>query len=332
MVSLLYYGYLSFWMIQAFFPGEMPEGNFVVPERRDTLTEQGSYGDVPLKTGEVLISEILYEAIPSDAEYLEIYNNSNRYIDLSKLQLARRNSSGDIFAMKEITDSCFWFAPYSLVWICSRLEEIMSRYAYHCRDNCVVVPTKLSYSDGGGTVLVLYDKRVILDELVYGRFLHHSMVKERKGVALERVAFDCNTNSREAWTSAAGSKAEGYGSPGMPNRALKSQEAETMEEGFKRWPEVFTPNGDGWEDELKITVKERNKKFSFKLVVYNARGEVVKVITEGSPVSEEGTFSWNGSDQKGMLVPAGIYILYGEMTSEDGVHRVFRKTCVVSRE
>jgi len=281
--------------------------------------------------GEVLLNELLYEAQPADAEYIEFYNNSDQTFDLKDIRIAKRKSDGELYAWKQLADTTVYFPPRSLVWICSLPEMIVAHFGYNCLENCRVMATKLALPDEGGTIVVVNNKQQIIDELTYGKFLHNPLVKERKNVALERVGYEGGTNNSLVWTSAAGDAAGGWGSPGLPNRAVARALLAVNKTGLTRRPEVITPDGDGNNDEVEIIVDEEGQTFSVKIGIYTARGELINSITHGSPVQNRGVFYWDGTNGKGSLVPAGIYVIYAEVVFVNGQHKIYRKTCVVSR-
>lgn len=286
--------------------------------------------DIPRK-GELRINEILYEAIPSDAEYLELYNCTSRRFDLREIRIAKRSEAGELTSVKQITDREIFLEPDGLVWICSNKEAILAVYSYNDPDNCLVISTKLGYADGGGRVVLLNSRNETIDELAYGKYLHNSWIKNTRGVALERLQEEGGDPGRKIWTSAAGSEETGYGSPGMPNRAgLKDAGPEGRVE-LNRVPEVFTPDGDGLEDVVKISVRDLGKEFMLQVSIYNSRGNLVREITDGTPAYSGIELEWDGTNGRGQLMPAGIYVIYARYTRSDGYTRTFREVCVLSR-
>lgn len=284
------------------------------------------------ESGDVLINELLYEASPTEAEYIELYNRSNKRLRLEHIQLGKKSNKGELRELKAITDSLIYFEPQSYIWICYQPEVIQNSFYYHNPENCFVTSSKLAYSDQGGTVIVRNKNNgALLDELVYGKFLHHPNIQQTKNVALERTSHSGTTNSSNSWTSAFGYAGEGYGSPGMANRSAYREGNENGSSGMERLPEVFTPNGDGFEDRVEIRVTLDQQDFSLYLDVYRANGSLVKKLANGTPIHHSGTLEWDGRDNNGRLMPTGIYILYAKTIRPDGKYRTFRKTCVLSR-
>jgi hypothetical protein len=287
-------------------------------------------GKIPGK-GDLLINEILYEAVPADAEYLELYNSGNKDIALCEIYIGKRDRTGSLIAVKPIVKSEEVLKPGALVWICSNPAAIAMAYSYHHMENCVVLPAKLAYADDGGVVVVLNRNREVIDEVTYGKFLHHPMVTQTKGIALEKGWSNTGMPGKGKWTSAGGDAGNGFGSPGMPNRAGKILSERNDGEFMKCVPEVFTPDGDGLEDELEIKITVPDREFVLQLSVYDARGRCVRKIADRVPVYSGIGFSWNGTSGDGCLLPAGIYVIYGCIVYSDGGRREVRKVCVLSR-
>lgn len=287
-------------------------------------------GEIPEK-GDLLINEILYEAVPADAEYLELYNSGNKNIALCEIYIGKRDRAGSLIAVKPVAKSEAVLKPGALVWICFNPEAVVMAYSCHNMKNCVVLPVKLAYADDGGVVVVLNRDREIVDEVAYGKFLHHPMVRQTKGVALEKGWGNTGIQGEGKWTSAAGDAENGFGSPGMPNRAGKTLSGRNGGEFMKCVPEVFTPDGDGLEDELEIKISVPDREFVVQLSVYDARGRCVRKIADRFPVYSGIGFCWDGTSGDGCLLPAGIYVIYGCILYSDGGRREMRKVCVLSR-
>jgi len=85
-----------------------------------------------------------------------------------------------------------------------------------------------------------------------------------------------------------------------------------INEGYPR-PRVFTPNGDGSNDE--VTFKYENiDESSIVCWIYDIKGSVVRqldIVGDG-----EDEFAWDGKDEGGNIVPSGIYIYQIEVEGQ----------------
>ncbi len=73
-------------------------------------------------------------------------------------------------------------------------------------------------------------------------------------------------------------------------------------------PNIFTPNGDGKNDQLSIQIQEVTE---FSIVVLNQANKVI--FTSNDP-----NFSWDGITMQGEIAPAGNYVYYISAKDKNG--------------
>ena len=104
-------------------------------------------------------------------------------------------------------------------WLCVVDEESGGRYRFYTiqsSSSLFEVP-KLPILANTSSTLVLFRSKdgTVIDEVSYTSKWHASSIKDQKGVSLERIDPDAETQSPSNWTSA--SATVGYGTPGYPN-------------------------------------------------------------------------------------------------------------------
>jgi gliding motility-associated-like protein len=72
----------------------------------------------------------------------------------------------------------------------------------------------------------------------------------------------------------------------------------------KVWPRIFTPNNDGLNDEVYFQYDNPNEK-GVVCRIFDVRGALVRQLDIGQT---ETSFAWDGEDEKGKVVPSGVYI------------------------
>ena len=95
---------------------------------------------------------------------------------------------------------------------------------------------------------------------------------------------------------------------------------------------VFTPNGDGVNDELEVSFSLLRvlRSAPVQVDVYDLGGQPVARIAETTITAGRHTVTWTGVDQSGAVVPPGIYLMRIDLkvdsTSEKktSVHRLVR--------
>jgi flagellar hook assembly protein FlgD len=70
------------------------------------------------------------------------------------------------------------------------------------------------------------------------------------------------------------------------------------------------------------------KSYQVRLQVYDLQGRLVATLKEGVLDSGTHELHWNGSDQSGRKMPAGVYIYKLEAASENGP-QVFTQKMIV---
>lgn len=75
-------------------------------------------------------------------------------------------------------------------------------------------------------------------------------------------------------------------------------------------PDPFTPNGDGLNDEVTITyeISQLTAPAPVKVTVYTLSGRPVRIVYSGEESSGRYSCMWDGRDERGRMVPPGIYV------------------------
>jgi hypothetical protein len=179
-------------------------------------------------------------------------------------------------------------------------------------------------------VLINASKDTIYDELTYNVKWHHALVKNPKGVALERINPNLPTQYAASWHSA--SSESNYGTPGYKNSQFREINSAALIEKFV-WtdPEAFSPDNDGVDDVCIIRYKTDSNGYVANAVILNAVGMKVFQLASNILLSNEGFLVWDGRTTTGKNANAGIYVLYFEMFNpETGTRKQLKLPIVVS--
>jgi len=90
----------------------------------------------------------------------------------------------------------------------------------------------------------------------------------------------------------------------------------------KVWPRIFTPNNDGLNDEVYFEYANPNRR-GVVCRIFDVRGALVRQLDIGQT---ETSFAWDGRDEKGKVVPSGVYLYQLE-----GEGKVINGTVVVAK-
>ena len=276
---------------------------------------------------EILINEILFDPIAPGVDYVELYNNTDKTFDLSTLLLGVIKESFPNPAdttLKEITAESRLFLPHTYVLLSTNNEIVGQQY--DCpTDNFVQMASFPSYANAGGTAVLMGKDGTMIDQMYYSEKMHYPLLKVTKGVALERVSFDQSSMATDNWHSAA--ESAHFGTPGQPNSMMQSAEPSNDEISIS--PDIFSPDGDGFDDACFINYRFDEAGYTMNIYIFNVAGQLIRHLAKGELVGQEGSVLWNGLDNNGNKVPVGVYVVVTEVFNFEGTVKQFKNAAVV---
>lgn len=274
--------------------------------------------------GDIIINEILFDALPGKQEFVEFYNSSDKYISSSDLILAYHGPSDTYKSTFSFSDDPFLITPRSFAVLARDAEEMDQ---YRTADvKTIHVNTDLpSLHDGEGCIRLMNRSMEVLEQFCYSDKMHYSGLGNKSGVSLERVRFRTATGDPGNWHSAASTT--GYATPGENNSQFLEEPDPEKEITLEY--EIFSPDNDGYKDIETIGYKLDKPGFAASILVFDARGRKVRTLANNQTLGTTGSFTWDGMDDAGHLASTGVYLVYIEMHHPSGEVRRYKKTCVV---
>lgn len=273
------------------------------------LAATGQYG--------LTISELLYQPLSGEAEYVELYNRGDAAVELSGFHIVRwvGDSLGKHYALPTHT-----VGPHDYVVLTKDAASVAANY--NVRYMAKVVECQLpTYPNDGGSVILSTADSVVVDRFDYHSAMHSRLLRDKAGVSLERRSFERATNDAGNWFSA--SSTSGYGTPGYENS--QSMEALVEERAFAFSSDVVSPDGDGYQDELEVTYEVEDGSLMAKIEIYDARGFRVRLLLNNALLGTHGTLVWDGHADNGAVLPRGQYIVQTTVYDTTGTRQVLRK-------
>ena len=273
--------------------------------------------------GELIINEILFHADAGVEQFVELYNNSSKLFKISDIKIAQANPKTEI--EEQLLDLSntdgYIFANDYIVFTKNKIS-IKSQYPQAILEKMkdVNLPTFDTQED---IVLLKNRNDEVLDKLHYQTSWHFPLLKTTKGVSLEKSGFDLPQNKRY-WHSAA--ESAGFATPTY----LNSENEYHLLGNVHIIPEVFSPDGDGYDDEAKITYSFDEDGSVVNVYLYNAAGQLANHLVKDEAIAKEGAFVWNGDDENGSKKDVGIYFLVFERKKPDGEKIIYKRKCVLA--
>jgi hypothetical protein len=277
--------------------------------------------------GDIIINEILFNPYTNGSDYVELYNNSEKAIDLKNWRIAEVDMQRDSsFNAKTITTDSRVLLPQQYICISADIDFIKTRYKVKNPNALLKVSSFPTYDDSKGGCVVISSQGIWTDTLRYYKQWHVPTLVSQDGVALERLSFSERTNSDDNWHSAASTA--GFGTPGYENsqRVLVNEN-----EGISLSPKVFSPDNDGRDDLLAIHYNF-SQPTSLRIYIFDSQGRLVRKLKENELVGTEPSFfTWDGTNEEGDKCRMGIYIVWVETSDgQNGKHKKYKLVCVLA--
>lgn len=268
--------------------------------------------------GDIIISELLFNPRPNGVDFIELYNRSDKPMQLSNLKLA--NEKGDTVNFKA---SKYTISPHSYLAITTDTSVVQQQYPSAqtaLLHQCSKLP---SLNDTEGYIAILNRDQTILDAFYYTDKLHFDLLIDKEGISLEKINLYMSSNASN-WHSA--STEVGYATPGLPN----SQHASSNNvQSFTVSNSILSPDQDGNNDFVLIEYQLKQPGTTANINIYNTAGENVKQIANNHLLSSNGMYQWDGVSDKGELVHKGYYLIRIEMLHQHGANEVTEIPIVV---
>lgn len=275
---------------------------------------------------DIVINEILFNPLPSGVDYLELYNRSDKIINLSKISIANRNSSNQVSSINQVSTQDFLFFPKDFIAITTDPQIVKSQYITKNPDALLKIKSLPSYPNDKGSAIILNTQGNIVDEVDYSDKWHFPLLHNTKGVSLERIDYN-GPSTQKNFHSAATSV--GYGTPGYKNSQV--QQPEKVPGEITVSPEIFSPDNDGNDDFATINYNLPSPGYVVNITIFDASGRPVRYLEQNALSGTKGLYRWDGLDDKKRKLPQGIYIIYTEIFSKEGKKKQFKNSIVLAR-
>jgi hypothetical protein len=276
---------------------------------------------------DVVINEVLFNPPSNGVDYVELFNRSNKVIDLKQLYLANRNTAGDISNITALTAGQYQLFPQEYIVLTQNPAWVKSAYITQNPDALLAVAAMPGYNDDEGNVIVLNAQGEITDELKYSDKWHFKLIDNKEGVALERIDDAAPTQLQDNWHSAASSV--NYGTPTYQNSQYHVTAG--VQGQIKVTPEIVSPDNDGQDDFATVEYSFPEAGYVANITIFDAAGRPVRYLQRNALCGTKGNFRWDGLGDRGQQLATGVYVLFTEVFNLQGHKKRFKNSIVVAR-
>lgn len=271
--------------------------------------------------GSVLINEIMFDPQEGYPAYVELYLPGDRFYDLQDLAINLVEEGDSPDAPLALASHSRLVLPGQYLVITDCIEQLEEVYQLAVSGCWVEVEKVHGIKRSSGTIYLTDRAGNIVDMATYNKHMHMELLDDPRGISLERVSTKRSGMDPDNWHSAA--SIEGYATPGRENS--QTVLSGDQDELVKVQPEVFSPDNDGYNDLLSITITTGSQDWVIGLFITDLQGNRVRVLANNDLTGPSVTYTWDGQGEDGMMLPMDFYVVhtrgYHPATGEHWVRR-----------
>ena len=280
-------------------------------------------------SNDIVINEILFNPLTNGEDYVEIYNRSEKIVDLSSVKIGSIKTNPPNppdTSLQTIIQRQRLFLPDEYVVLTSSADAVRNQYYTPNRNGFINIESFPSFNNEDGHVFLSSFDSVVIDSFSYSEDLHFPLLVYMDGVSLERINPNVRLVDNSNWHSA--SESVGFGTPTYENSQFVSMEKEGDEITIE--PEIFSPDNDGFDDIINIMYHFNTPGYMMTVTILNSDGYKVRKLVNNQYLGTEGSVSWDGIQDNNSKAPVGIYIFLVQVFDLDGNVKKYKKTGVLA--
>lgn len=274
---------------------------------------------------DIVINEVLFNPREGGVDFVEIYNRSRKTLDLKTLFLCHFDSVTHLVSdVKRISASSFLLFPGEYLVLTEDVEIVKSQYRTENAAAFLNVEVLPSMNTDAGNI-ALKTAGELIDQFAYREQMHFALLKETRGVSLERVHFGRFTGDVTNWHSA--SSSVDFATPGYRNSQFTDELPANG--AVQIYPEIFSPDEDGVNDLVTIQYRFDEPDHLLSILIYDDQGRLVRTLVNNQFVGTEGSYSWDGINDHREKERKGMYIIYIQIMNGSETVNGYKKVCVL---
>ena len=278
---------------------------------------------------DLIINEVLFDSPITGAEFIEIYNKSDKTIDLKNFCITLRNlyseKQGSSFVISEYP---YAIEPGDYLALTGNINLLTDNYHVKSRYDILEIEGIPSLPNTGAIIILCDPSNSVIDKITYSPDMHIEIAKNTRGVSLERIDPEGLSAFPGNWISASGHF--GYATPGYENSQFKKDRFASFT--ITAEPEIFTPDCDGRNDVTVLKYETEDNGYLANIIIFDRTGRPVKIIAQNILLGSAGELIWDGITDDGKPAPVGPYLIYTEVFNLSGNIKKFKNSCIIAEK
>lgn len=271
---------------------------------------------------DIIINEVLFNPRTNGVRFVEIYNNSTKYVNLKDWKISGLTNA------RVLSEDNLFIAPEIFYTITNDGNTLTEQYPNALPNTFIEVTSMPSLPSDEGKVSLISQNEITVDSFAYHEDYHSPLLASIEGVSLERIRYSGSSNDENNWFSA--SSTEYSATPGYENSQSRSNE--TLATDVTIEPLVFDPQSSQGPNFVTINYSFLTAGNILNTRVINAEGKVIKELGQNIVAGKEGFFIWDGTTNQLAKARIGYYMVLIEIISPDGSIRYTQNKVVVGTQ
>lgn len=272
---------------------------------------------------DILVNEVLFDPKTGGSDYVELYNNSAKILNLQNLLIGSW-AKDKIGNLKALAVKQAFLLPGEYVVLTKDSTQVIKDFPIYGAGRFLKVDLP-SYPNDSGTVYLLTKDAVLIDYFQYEAKFHYPLITNVDGKALERISFGGGMNNRDYWHTA--SESVDWGTPGY----LNSQYLMPKSIGeVSLHAQIFSPDNDGFQDVLAINLELHGIDNLVDIDIYDNQGRHIRELKDNFFVGQNEVVFWDGINKEGAKAAIGTYIILVRVQTVTGEHNTFKLVAVLA--
>jgi len=269
---------------------------------------------------------LLFDPVTGCVDFVEIFNRSAKVIDLKNVVLANYDTIGQVITdYNEISTEPFLMFPDDYFVLSTDSAAVKDFYKTSNPRGFINMVYFPAMNNEDGIVAITSKGGSVIDLVTYYVSMQYPLLSSVDGVSLERISPERLSKDITNWHSA--SESSGYGTPGYKNSQFGMTIADENEITLS--PDIFSPDNDGYNDNLTIAYTFNISGNNVSITIYDATGRTVRNLVNHELCGTSGAYTWDGITNDRLKASIGRYIVFVEIFDMDGNVKRYKKGTIL---